>query len=154
MPSRIKGSPIRVIGGKYAGRNGWKHIGKGETHSQIYLILQAVVKDGIEVLPEKVIRIDKKNYQPFVRASNPMEILLEQKPRVQQKVNELVKELIKLQVSPNEQMLVTIGQQWVIMWQKKQAMSSVDTSRVEDPPQVTDDEADGDAAVEDAALAE
>ena len=47
MPSiafrnRDKGEAVRVIAGKYAGRKGWKHIGKGETDSQIYVILTAV----------------------------------------------------------------------------------------------------------------
>ena len=141
MPS-IKGDPIRVIGGKYAGRKGWKHTKKNETETQIYLILQAVVKDDCIQLPKKVVRIDKKHYQPFTRATHPMEIVVEQKPRVQEKINELLKELVKLNIQPNEEMLLIVGYQWISMWQKKQAQVSVDYSRVEDPPQVSDDEDD------------
>ena len=41
-----KGAPIRVVHGKYVGRIGWKHEGRRETEEQVYLILQAVVKNA------------------------------------------------------------------------------------------------------------
>lgn len=134
-----------MIGGKYAGRKGWKHKQKGETDSQIYLVLQAVEQDGVVVKPEKVVRIDKKNYQPFMKAINPAMIVIEQKPRLQKKINDLVKELVKLDLKPSEEMLVIIGHQWLQMWEKKDAQTSVDYTRtVSPPPAVSDDEEDDD----------
>lgn len=134
------------MAGKYAGRKGWKHAVKGETDHQIYLILQAVVKEGREVLPEKIVRIDKKHYQPFVKAVNPMMQVVEQKPRLQQKISDLVKELVKLDLKPSEDLLVLVGHQWLSMWEKKQAAVAVDYSRTDSPPppEVSDEEDDDD----------
>jgi len=119
MPQKIKGDPIRVVGGKYAGRKGWKHAVKGETDSQIYLILQAVVEDNVEIYPEKVVRIDKKHYLPFVVATVPTLKAMEQKPRLQQKMIELIKELVKLDMEPSEEFLVIFGYQWLATWEKQ-----------------------------------
>ena len=44
--NRDKGEAVRVIAGKYSGRKGWKHNGKGETDAQIYVILQAANQNG------------------------------------------------------------------------------------------------------------
>lgn len=136
------GPPIRVLHSKYAGRKGWKHVGKGETESQIYLILQKVEKNGRVTLPEKVVRIAKEHYEPFERATTKERIVLEQKPNLQKKVGELVKELCKLNMAPNENILVLIGQQWLSMYTKKQARIAVDFNRPESPPHRDVDDAD------------
>lgn len=129
-----KGRAMRVVHGKYAGRKGWKHKARGETERQIYLILQAVVKDGQEIHPTKVVRIAKEHCVPFERASTRYHVLLEQKPRVQQKLSALIKELCNLQIAPNEDMLITIGEQWLLMWKTQEQRLHVEYERSESPP--------------------
>lgn len=56
-----------------------------------------------------------------------------------------MKELVKLDLKPSEEMLVIIGHQWLQMWEKKDAQTSVDYTRtVLPPPAVSDDEEDDD----------
>ena len=139
MP-RIKGDPIRVAGGKHAGRKGWKHKEKGETDSQIHLVLQAVTKDDRVVEPEKVVRIDKSNCMPFVKATAAIQVVIEQKPKVQSKMTDLIEELVKLDVQPTQDFLVVFGHQWLAMWEKKRAQAHADCSRPESPPPADDDD--------------
>lgn len=156
MPSipvrnRDKGEAVRVIAGKYAGRKGWKHLGKGETALQVYVILQATgEQEGHPSQPSKVVRISKDHVIKFERAVSQAQQALEQKPKRQQKMTDLVKELVKLNIAPNEDMIVTFGQRWLVMWSKKQANTHVDYARVESPPTVpaiSDDEgSDNDAS--------
>lgn len=141
MPSipftdRDKGEPVRVIAGKYSGRKGWKHRGRGETDSQIYVILKGVQREGVPYQPSKAVRIPKTHCVKFERAVTLAQKQLEQKPNLQQKLTDLVKELVKLNIAPNEDMVVTFGQQWLTMWQKKQAEISIDYNRAESPPAV------------------
>lgn len=141
MPSNRlnKGEAIRVVGGKYAGRKGWKHKEKGETDSQIYLILQEVKNDDGVIQPEKVVRIDKMNYMPFTSAVAPIQVVLEQKPKLQKKVTDLIKELVKLEVKPHEDFLILLGHQWVTAWETKRNQVSVDFTRPDSPPTVPDE---------------
>ena len=138
MSSR-KGDPVRVIAGKYAGRKGWKHKGKGETESQIYIILQAETRNG-KTLPEKTVRLSKESYQDFVSATNPFMQVLEQKPGLQKKCGDLIKELLKLNLAPSEDFLVAFGNQWISSWEQKKNRVNVDFSRVDEPPIVSDDD--------------
>ena len=140
MPHRIKGDPIRITGGKYAGRKGWKHKEKGETDSQIYLILQKVEKNGRVVEPEKTVRVDKSNYMPFVKTVAPIQNVIAQKPKLQEKMSTLIKELVKLDVQPTEDFLVVFGHQWLTMWERKMAYKAVDYTRPDEEPLASDDE--------------
>ena len=140
MPHRTKGDPIRVIGGTYAGHKGWKHAKLGEKDNQIYLILQKVKEGGRVVLPEKTVRIDKKHYMPFVEAITPIQFVLEQKPKLQAKMTDLIKELVKLQVKPAEDFLVVFGHQWVTMYEREKVKIGVDYTRRDEVPQASDDE--------------
>ena len=63
-------------------------------------------------------------------------------------MTDLVKELVKLNIQPNEDMIVTFGQQWLVMWNKKHSRVSVDFSRAESPPpppEISDDEGNNQA---------
>ena len=146
--NRDKGEAVRVIAGKYGGRKGWKHKEKGETESQVYVILQAVSQQqGRPAQPSKVVRISKSHVIKFEVAVTQAQKALEQKPKLQEKMTDLAKELVKLNIEPNEDMIVTFGQQWLIMWNKKQQTTTIDYNRTESPPtvpNVSDDEADHD----------
>ena len=142
--NRDKGEAIRVIAGKYAGRKGWKYVGKDETDSQIYVILKEVTAAvGQLAQPEKAVRITKDHVNKFEVAVSSAQRALEQKPKLQQKMTDLVKELVKLNMAPNEEMIVTMGQQWLVMWNKRQSRNAVNYERTESPPTVpavSDDE--------------
>lgn len=144
MPS-IKGDPIRVIGGTYAGRKGWKHKQKAETECKVHLILEEV-KDGDTVVkPEKHVLIDKKHYQPFIQATTAIQLVIEQKPKIQEKITELCKELVKIDsLTPTEDLLLIVGHTWLLMWQKKQAQTHIH-DRPDSPPPADNDAAAGNA---------
>lgn len=98
------------------------------------LILEAVKKDGQTVQPKKVLRIAKEHYQPFIKANNAAMQVLEQKPCLQKKVSELVKELVKLNLKPSEDFIVVFGYQWLLMWEKAQAKKAVDYQKIKSAP--------------------
>jgi hypothetical protein len=128
-----KGAPIRVIGGKYAGRKGWKH-SKPETETQIYVILMAVIRsDGTLVHQEKAVRISKDHVTLFERARTVEERILEQKPLLSKKMMEFLKELVKLDIAPNEDMIALVGQHWLRLWRVKRERLDF-TERSDSPP--------------------
>ena len=131
-----------MTGGTHAGRTGWKHKEKGETEDQIYIILQKIKENGRVVKPEKVVRIDKNNYMPFIRATSAVQVVIEQKPKLQQKMSDLIKELVKLEVQPTEDFLVVFGYQWLTMWERKRQRAGVDFSHPAEEPQASDNEAE------------
>lgn len=105
---------------------------------QIYLILQEV-KDGDQVVqPEKLVQIDRMNDVPFTRAVAPIQVVLEQKPKLQQKVTDLIKELVKLEVKTHKEFLIVLGHQWVTTWQTKQYQIGLNLNRPDLPPTVPD----------------
>ena len=142
MPHRVKGDPIRIIGGTYIGRIGWKNKEKGETECEIHLILQAVKEGDSVVLPEKRVRINKDHYMPFIKAVTQVQVVMEQKPKLQAKMTDLVKELVKLDVKPTEDLLVLFGYQWLTMWERKMEQKAVDFTKVDEVPEASDDEVD------------
>lgn len=134
-----------MIGGKYAGRVGWKHKKKGETTSEIYVILQAQTdaEDNV-VKPEITVRIKKDNYMLFVQATSAVQVMIEQKPAVQAKMTALIKELVKLQVTPTEDFLIVFGHQWITMHERKTRENGVDYNHRDEVPQASDDEQEAD----------
>ena len=75
---------------------------------------------------------------PFIKAVTQVQVVIEQKPKLQEKISGLIKELVKLGVPPSEDFLVLFGHQWVTMYERKK----VDFTRVEEEPQASDNEDD------------
>ena len=141
-----KGDPIRVVGGKYAGRKGWKHKGRKPSDDKTCVILsRGAAKKGGEIQPSKAVQIAHEHVQPFERATTKEEIVLEQKPTLQLKLCDFVKELVKLNLAPDEAMLVLVGRYWLDMWKKKQDRIGIDYTIVEEAPTASDGEEEDDS---------
>lgn len=86
--------------------------------------------------------MDTHHVIKFERAVSEAQRALEQKPKLQQKMTDLIKELVKLNIQPTEDMIVTFGQQWLVMWQKKQNHITIDYERSASPPraEISDEE--------------
>lgn len=138
--NRDKGEAVRIIGGTYAGRKGWKDKRFDETECKISVILAKGRKKNGDELPAKAVRVAKEHVLAFEVATTKEQIALEQKPVLRKKLTDLLKEFVKLDMEPSEQMLVLIGNEWLEMYKKKQARVAVDYTRIEAPPAITDDE--------------
>lgn len=117
-----KGLPITVTGGKYVGREGWKHLCLGETNKQIYLILATCQHDGKPVDPAVVVRINKLLYTTQVSPLTNEELLFKQNPNLQAKASNLINALLDIdELEPSQAVLDVIGKQWLEKWARKNA---------------------------------
>ena len=94
--------------------------------------------------PEAVVRVKKDNCMPFVEATTAVQVVIEQKPKLQEKMTALIKELVKLRMQPSEDFLVVLGHQWLTIYERNLKETGVDHTRRNVAPQASDDEDDVD----------
>lgn len=96
FPFEEKGEAITITGGKYAGKNGWRWLGKGNPPRQEYVIVV------LEVNNEVGTRILKGNVGLPSRAGNPtnyVDAVLQQHSDIDLTLNKVCKMLAKCSVN-------------------------------------------------------
>lgn len=96
FPLEEKGEAILITGGKYAGKHGWRWLGKGNPTKQVYVIVV------LEVNNEVGTRILKGNVGLPERAGSPtdyVDAVLQQHSDIDQALNKACKMLAKCAVN-------------------------------------------------------
>lgn len=92
-----KGNPVRIVGGKYIGREGWRRAGKANTRHYAYVILR--LEDG----EEKEFRIRKGNVgRPFTPPRDYVDAVLQQHEEIDHALVKLCKLLAKCDLTGAE----------------------------------------------------
>ena len=98
--SAEKGDQIRIIGGKYHGRNGWRWVGKTDTPKFTYVIVPE--NNGIE----KGTRVMKENVgAPLEPPKNYVDAALQQHTEIDRTFTKLCKSLAKCNLTGDEKEL-------------------------------------------------